>query len=135
MRRPAPLPQWTCWSSIWPAGRRPSTSTALPPTYLKRHGTVRRLTGAALPAGLQEIQSLPAPIRFPLERDTFVLMVSDGVAGDGGDDWLQNTLAGWQGDDPQRLVSLLMGESRSRGGLKDDCSMLCLCAGSREKAV
>ena len=105
------------------------------PTYLKRHGTVRRLTGAALPAGLQEIQSLPAPIRFPLERDTFVLMVSDGVAGDGGDDWLQNTLAGWQGDDPQRLVSLLMGESRSRGGLKDDCSMLCLCAGSREKAV
>ena len=96
------------------------------PTYIKRHGAVRRLTGTALPAGLQEIHSPPAPIRFPLERDTFVLMVSDGVAGEGGDDWLQNTLAGWQGDDPQRLASLLMGESRSRGGLQDDCSVLCL---------
>ena len=96
------------------------------PTYLKRHGAVRRLTGSALPAGLQDLRSTPAPIRFPVERDTFVLMVSDGVAGDAGDDWLQNTLAGWQGDDPQRLVSLLMGESRSRGGLKDDSSMLCL---------
>ena len=96
------------------------------PTYLKRHGAVRRLTGSALPAGLQDLRSTPAPIRFPVERDTFVLMVSDGVAGEEGDDWLQNTLAGWQGDDPQRLVSLLMGESRSRGGLKDDSSMLCL---------
>ena len=99
------------------------------PTYVKRHGAVRRLTGSALPAGLQEIQSFPAPIRFPVERESFILLASDGVAGDGGDDWLQNTLAGWQGDDPQRLVSLLMGESRSHGGVKDDCSMLCLYMG------
>lgn len=105
------------------------------PTYIKRHGAVRRLTGSALPAGLQETQSLPAPIRFPVERDTFVLMVSDGVAGDEGDEWLQNTLAGWQGDEPQRLVSLLMGESRSHGGLRDDCSMLCLHMGRGEKEV
>ena len=96
------------------------------PTYVKRHGNVRRLTGAALPAGLQETHLHPSPICFPIEPDTFVLMVSDGVAGDSGDEWLQNTLAGWEGDDPQRLVSLLMGESRQRGGLKDDCSLLCL---------
>ena len=62
-------------------------------------------------------------------------MASDGVAGEEGDDWLQNTLAGWQGDDPQRLVSLLMGESRSRGGLKDDCSILCLHMGRGVKEV
>ena len=105
------------------------------PTYIKRHGAVRRLTGSALPAGLQETHSPPAPIRFRLERDTFVLMASDGVAGDEGDDWLQNTLAGWQGDDPQRLVSLLMGESRSHGGLKDDCSVLCLHMGRGEMEV
>ena len=87
---------------------------------------MRRLTGTALPAGLQEIQSSPAPLRFTVEPDSFVLLVSDGVAGEEGDDWLQNTLAGWQGEDPQRLVSLLMGESRGRGGLRDDCSALCL---------
>ena len=96
------------------------------PTYIKRHGTVRRLTGTALPAGLQEIQQVPPPARFPLEGDSFVLMVSDGVADSTEDEWLQNFLAGWQGSDPQRLVSLLMAESREHGGLRDDCSMLCL---------
>ena len=103
------------------------------PTYIKRHGAVRRLTGTALPAGLQEIQSSPAPLRFTVEPDSFVLLVSDGVAGEEGDDWLQNTLAGWQGEDPQRLVSLLMGESRGRGGLRDDCSALCLYMGRGER--
>ena len=96
------------------------------PTYIKRHGGVRRLTGAALPAGLQEIQSVPAPIRFPLEEGVFLLMVSDGIADATGDDWLQNLLAGWQGGGPQRLVSVLMGESRKHGGLQDDCTALCL---------
>ena len=105
------------------------------PTYVKRHGTVRRLTGSALPAGLQDAQFHPAPISFTVEPDTFILLASDGVAGDKGDDWLQNTLAGWEGEDPQRLVSLLMGESRQRGGLKDDCSLLCLHWLGRGKEV
>ena len=96
------------------------------PTYIKHHGSVRRLTGSALPAGLQEIQQVPPAIRFPLEPDTYVLLVSDGVADSTGDEWLQDFLAGWQGGDPQRLVSLLMAESRSHDGLRDDCSMLCL---------
>ena len=96
------------------------------PTYIKRHGGVRRLTGAALPAGLQEIQSVPSPIRFPLEEGVFLLMISDGVADATGDDWLQNLLAGWQGGGPQRLVSVLMAESRKHGGLQDDCTALCL---------
>ena len=96
------------------------------PTYIKRHGGVRRITGTALPAGLQEIQSVPAPVRFLLEEDSFLLMISDGVADASGDDWLQDLLAGWQGGGPQRLVSLLMAESRDHGGLRDDCSALCL---------
>ena len=37
-----------------------------------------------------------------------------------------NLLAGWQGEEPQRLVSLILSESRSHGGLRDDCSVLCL---------
>ncbi len=96
------------------------------PTYIKRYGKVRRLTGIALPAGLQEVQSVPSPIRFPLEEGSFLLMISDGIADAAGDDWLQDLLAGWQGGGPQRLVSVLMAESRSHGGLQDDCSALCL---------
>ena len=55
------------------------------PTYIKRKGSVRRLAGASLPAGLQESDAEPQAIRFPLEENTFLLMISDGVA-DAGDD-------------------------------------------------
>ena len=104
------------------------------PTYIKRHGTVRKVSGTALPAGLQDIQTVPAPIRFPLEQDAFLVLLSDGVVDAGDDDWLQNLLAGWQGAEPQRLVSLILAESRSHGGLRDDCSALCLhlAGGDRE---
>lgn len=96
------------------------------PTYIKRQGTVRRLTGSALPAGLQDAAA-PAPeTRFPLEENTFVLMVSDGVADSSDDKWLQDLLAGWQGDDPNVLVSLVLRECRQRRHGDDDCSALCL---------
>jgi len=98
------------------------------PTYIKRHGLVRRVVSTALPAGLQESRSVPAPVRFPIEPDTFVLLVSDGLVDATEDDWLQNLLAGWTGSDPQRLVSVLMAECRRQVGERDDCSCLCLYA-------
>ena len=94
------------------------------PTYIKRQGSVRRLTGTALPAGLQE--AAPSVSQFPLEEDTFLLMVSDGVADSGDDQWLQNLLAGWQGEDPDALVSLVMREAAQRRRGDDDCSAVCL---------
>ena len=105
------------------------------PTYVKRHGTVRRLAGTALPAGLQDLHTVPVPIRFPVEGDTYLLLVSDGVADPGDDEWLQNLLAGWQSGEPQRLVSLIMAESREHGGLQDDCSILCLHLDPIERLV
>ncbi len=104
------------------------------PTYIKRHGSVRRLTGTALPAGLQDPHAAVAPIRFALEPDSFLLLVSDGLIDATADDWLQNFLAGWQGQEPQRLVSVLMAESRQRVGPQDDGSCLCLYfpAGGKE---
>ena len=97
------------------------------PTYIKRQGTVRRITGSALPAGLQDAASPTPETRFPLEENTFVLMVSDGVADSSDDKWLQDLLAGWQGDDPNVLVSLVLRECRQRRHGDDDCSALCLC--------
>ena len=94
------------------------------PTYIKRQGSVRRLTGTTLPAGLQE--AAPSVSRFPLEEDTFLLMVSDGIADAGDDQWLQNLLAGWQGEDPDALVSLVMREAAQRRRGEDDCSAVCL---------
>ena len=96
------------------------------PTYIKRHGAVRRLTGSALPAGLQDAGAAPQAVRFPLEENTFILMISDGVADSGDDQWVQDLLAGWQGEDPNVLASLTLREAYQRRKGDDDRSVLCL---------
>ena len=53
-------------------------------------------------------------------------MISDGIADSVEDQWLQDLLAGWQGEDPNALVSLVMKEARQRRHGDDDCSALCL---------
>ena len=53
-------------------------------------------------------------------------MVSDGVADPGRDEWLQDLLAGWEGEDPQELASLILRESIRREGLQDDCGIQVL---------
>ncbi|MCI9507232.1 MAG: SpoIIE family protein phosphatase [Oscillospiraceae bacterium] len=96
------------------------------PTYIKRQGSVRRLTSSALPAGLHDGIGVPPASRFPLEEDSLVLMISDGVADSVEDQWLQDLLAGWQGEDPDSLVSLVLQEARRLRHGDDDCSALCL---------
>jgi len=96
------------------------------PTYIKRMGTVRRLTGNSLPAGLQDSGTLPSPIQVPLTENTFLVMVSDGVADASDDSWLQDLLAGWQGEDPHVLASQVLRQCRQRRAGSDDCSVLCL---------
>jgi len=96
------------------------------PTYIKRQGVVRRLTGNTLPAGLQDADTTPLAVKFPVEEDSFILMISDGIADSGDDQWLQNLLAGWQGEDPNALVTLVLGEARQRRKGDDDCSALSL---------
>ena len=97
------------------------------PTYIKRQGSVRRLTSSALPAGLHDGIGVPPVSRFPLEEDSLVLMISDGVADSVEDQWLQDLLTGWQGEDPDGLVSLVLQEARRLRHGDDDCSALCLC--------
>lgn len=71
------------------------------PSYVKKGGTVRRITGGTLPAGLRGGAAAPDVTRATLEPGSFAVMVSDGVADPGRDEWLQNLLAGWDGEDPQ----------------------------------
>lgn len=94
------------------------------PSYLKRSGTVSRFTASSLPAGLQDDRRLPESTRFSLPGGSFFIMVSDGIADETDDEWLQNLLAGWSGKDATALTNLIMAESRSRKGLSDDCAVL-----------
>lgn len=96
------------------------------PSYLKKGGTVRRITGASLPAGLRGTPAAPDVTRLRLEPGSFAVMISDGVADPGRDEWLQDLLAGWEGEDPQALAGLILSESIRREKLQDDCGVQVL---------
>ena len=96
------------------------------PSYVKKNGTVRRITGGTLPVGLRGAPTAPDVTRVTLAPSSFVVMVSDGVADPGRDEWLQDVLAGWEGEDPQELANLLLRQSIQRQGLQDDCGIQVL---------
>ena len=96
------------------------------PSYLKKGGTVRRVTGGSLPAGLRSAPASPDVTRATLEPGGFAVMISDGIADPGRDEWLQDLLAGWEGEDPQELAGLILRESIRREGLQDDCGIQVL---------
>jgi len=96
------------------------------PSYLKKGGRVRRVTGNSLPAGLRGSAAPPDVTRIRLEHGGFAVLISDGVADAGHDEWLQDLLAGWEGDDPQILAGLILSESRRREQLRDDCAVQVL---------
>lgn len=96
------------------------------PSYLKKGGTVRRVAGGSLPVGLRGNPAAPDITTARLEPGGFAVMVSDGVADPGRDEWLQDLLAGWEGDDPQVLAGLILSESIRREHLMDDCGIQVL---------
>ena len=64
--------------------------------------------------------------RVNLDPGGFAVMISDGVADPGRDEWLQDLLAGWEGEDPQTLAGLILSESIRRERLQDDCGIQVL---------
>lgn len=96
------------------------------PSYLKKLGRVTRYGGAALPAGLEGVDRQPDVIRFVLPPDGWLVMVSDGVVGGDGDEWLQDLLAGWGGGTPDALARRILTVSADHGGRSDDCAVLAL---------
>ena len=93
------------------------------PTYVRKSGTVRRISGTALPAGLSADEKT-APDRFPLHLSPgdCVLMVSDGVAGTGDDSWLRKRFGAFQGESPKELAADLIAHSPQ--GATDDRTAL-----------
>ena len=73
--------------------------------------------------------------RLRLESGGFAVMVSDGVADPGRDEWLQDLLAGWEGEDPQALAGLILSESIRREKLQDDCGVQVLYRAEEKREV
>lgn len=96
------------------------------PSYVKRGGTVKRVTCSCLPAGLTEGAPPPEATRLHLAPGSFLVMLSDGAADAPEDEWLLDLLAGWEGEDPQQLSATILAESIVRRGETDDRSVLVL---------
>mgnify|MGYP004544362903 FL=1 len=94
------------------------------PSYLKRGGTVRRVTCSCLPAGLQEGSPPPEATHLHLSPGCFFVMLTDGTADADDDEWLQDLLAGWEGSDPQQLSAAILADCAEKRGETDDA--LCL---------
>ena len=106
------------------------------PSYLKKGGSVRRVTGGSLPIGLQGAPAMPDITRVRLEEEGYLVMISDGVAEPSRDEWLMDLLVGWDGEDPQALAGLILTESIRREKLQDDCGIQVLYRpAAREKMV
>ena len=96
------------------------------PSYLKRNGKVIPFRSHILPAGLAP-EDAPAPEQhLLLQGGEWMVMVSDGVAGEENDDWLMDLLAGFSPREPELLCAHIMAESRRHGGLSDDCAVIAL---------
>ena len=96
------------------------------PSYLKHTAHVTRFTAHSLPAGLQATTEPPEVTRLALPAGSYFVMISDGIADENSDEWLQNLLVGWNGTDVHALTALILSESRSRRGLEDDCAVLAV---------
>lgn len=102
------------------------------PTYLNKKGTVVRITGAALPAGLTAGgQPDPDATPFHVEPGDCVLMVTDGVTDGEEDEWLRGMLAGFDGVSPRELARKLLEESAAHAASPDDRTVIVLQVGRR----
>lgn len=90
------------------------------PTYLRRKGTVSRLSGAALPAGLAEGGAGPDVTKLELREGDCVLLVSDGISDASEDGWLRELMGKFDGESPKELARMVMEESEKRVGAGDD---------------
>lgn len=101
------------------------------PTYVRKGGIVRRISGASLPAGLAA-EERSAPDRFPihLSPGDCVLLVSDGVTGTEDDSWLRERLVKFDQGSPKELARDLI--THSPQGATDDSTALVIRLEKRE---
>lgn len=92
------------------------------PSYLRRRGSVSRVSGTALPAGLElEGENRPDVTRFRLCGGDCALLLSDGVTDGTGDLWLRTLMERWEGDSPRQLAEEILKHPRTR--TTDDCTV------------
>ncbi len=106
------------------------------PTYLRRAGTVERLAGESLPAGVPAGPgSVPDAFEMALDAGDCVLLVSDGITTGRDDRWVRQLLADFDGLSPQDLAGRVLKESGGRAGGGDDRTVIAIKLDVRSRTV
>lgn len=103
------------------------------PTYVRRKGSVTRVTGSALPAGLGVGDNGPDVSKMRLEVGDSVVLISDGVASAQNDGWVKEKLASYDGSDPKELAAQLIEGGIDQEGATDDCTAVVLTVKERSE--
>ncbi|MCD8353410.1 MAG: SpoIIE family protein phosphatase [Clostridiales bacterium] len=95
------------------------------PAYLRKGGSLIRLTGSALPAGLEtDRESAPDVSRFRLAAGDLLLLVTDGVTDGEGDDWLRSMIVQYRGESPRELAQAVLASPGA--GREDDRTVVAV---------
>ena len=94
------------------------------PSYVKNGGSVRRIEGSSLAAGLSlGGGTAPDLVRMKLSPGSTALIASDGVIADGGDEWVKNILLRGGGD-MKELAKSALREAERLYGSSDDMTVV-----------
>lgn len=101
------------------------------PTYFRRKGEIRRMTGQSLPAGAEfGEESLPDRIQIELEAEDCLMLVSDGVSGATEEDtWLCRLLSEFEGDGVKEFARSVILKTPEGG--RDDRTVVAVKIGYR----
>ena len=104
------------------------------PTYLRRGGSVERLSGDSLPAGVAAGSGgVPDAFELALDAGDCVLLVSDGITTGRDDRWVRQLLSEFDGLSPQELAGRVLIESGGRNEGGDDRPVLAIKLDVRSK--
>ena len=104
------------------------------PTYLRRGGSVERLAGDSLPAGVAAGSGgVPDAFELALDAGDCVLLVSDGITTGRDDRWVRQLLSEFDGLSPQELAGQVLRESGGRAESGDDRTVIVIKLDVRSK--
>jgi len=95
------------------------------PTYLRKSGTVVKISSTALPAGLAEGERVEADATpFHLEPGDWAMLVTDGVTDGEEDGWLRELFSREEPGSPKELARQVLEQSGAHAAVSDDRTVL-----------